>query len=331
MGHGSRRLEYWVPYESTRESHPWLMDPGSSTCRLSGQLLATCQKIYWESSNVLYSENTFGLHVYIRSIHDSVEIESRFFEGLRLDELSPVWPAKSCFPRGADPYSGRITYQFAVDKIRGLRIVIDLDYGSRRIDEDEFNHLQHVLGNISHHLARTQLQYLNIDLRSPHPMTRFCILDPFIVLRGLREVTFNREPKNPANESRKKNLPYWEPERPLTRMPPKFKRHLKALLESVTPVSEDFMRDHHYQRVLTFLDMHRAPDELVASLRCLVKEPCGMICYDGPFEACEHYDADEGESIDAKQDEGEVSEESEEEVESASGESETRGTREIPQ
>ena len=60
---------------------------------LSGQLLAVCQQIHIKSSNVLYGENTFGLHIYIYldrgDDKGSSLIETSFFEGFDIDQLDP--------------------------------------------------------------------------------------------------------------------------------------------------------------------------------------------------------------------------------------------------
>ena len=316
----------WDPRED-KENEEYPRNPGSSTCRLSGQLLATCQLIYRESSAVLYGENTFGLHVFVRDAYEDLVIESSFFEGHDLDELSPPWPAKSLSPRGFDKRTFSVTYQFAVDKIQRLRLVVDLDYSDEPIDSHQFNHLQHALGKISHRLSRVQLQYLNIDLRSRHPMTRFCMLEPLMVLRGLCKVTFNREPENPNDDYRECGS--WRPNPPLTELPRRFKRHLKKLLESDTPVDDLFMENHNYQRVLTYLALHQTPQSVFAQLGSLVKEPRDLSCYDGPYEACEHWGADKEDCRSAKLNEDRVSE-SEGDVESTSDEPKSKGKVEVP-
>ena len=246
---------YWKRYDPAKKTSEWEKDPGSSTCSLSGQLLATCQKIYEESSYALYGENTFGLHIYVRDDKNNLEIESGFFEGQGLDELTSPWPTKTSLPRGndLDPdhlWTKRFAYPFAVDKIQRLRIVIDLDYGREPIEPDHFNHLQLALGNACHRLSRVQLQYLNIDLRSRYPITRFCMLEPLMVLRKLRMVTFDHEPKNPTDDSRGKlqtpRRPRYGPKRPLANLPPRYMNHLKETLESATPVDDAFLEDYNY-------------------------------------------------------------------------------------
>ena len=171
----------------------------SPICCLSAQLLATCKHIYHEGIGFLYGLNTFGHHIYIRQprsafSHQDTEIEARFFEGREIDELHPLWPTKLPPPRGIDTKNRWQTrYQFGFDKIRRLRIVLDLDCQGQYASRIDYLYLKHTLHRVVRSLQGLQLQYLNIDLQSRYTMTRFCILDPFMMLRKLRQVTFEPE------------------------------------------------------------------------------------------------------------------------------------------
>ena len=164
---------------------------GSSTCSLSAQLLSTCRVIYEEASHVLYGENTFGLHIFSRlNQHEAIETHAHFFEGLRLQDLDPPWPAKAKFPRGREvrsPGDERFAYQFPVKKMRKLSIVIDVAGFNGTPSPWE------TLYNLCSHLHRIEISDLNLDVRSRFPLTRFCILDPFLILRNIARVTFHHE------------------------------------------------------------------------------------------------------------------------------------------
>ena len=97
----------WDRFDPQKSPNPYRSDPGSSTCKLSGQLLATCQSIYHESSNILYGENTFGLHIYILKGsnyggNENIEVETSFFEGFEINDLDPSWPAPKLHLRGTE-------------------------------------------------------------------------------------------------------------------------------------------------------------------------------------------------------------------------------------
>ena len=139
---------------SWARSHPqtakkWQTNPGTSTCSLAGQLLATCKKIYEESSTVLYGENTFGLYVHIPDHGDGRAIEASFFEGQHIAKLELPWPGKTLLPRGKDSKftfdPSTFAYSFAVDKIRKLRLVIDLDFEESWHPKNRTN-LKEILG-----------------------------------------------------------------------------------------------------------------------------------------------------------------------------------------
>ena len=174
-------------YDSQKSSYQHTPDPGSSTCSLSGQLLATCRLVYNEGINVLYGQNWFGLWLYICQGWDygghgdqAIEVESSFFEGFGIYELDPPWPSPSLHPREIETNdrSKVIRYQFAVDRIRRLRLILNLDSGSSPACHVKYSILKHSLHLICQRVKDLPLQRLNIDLHSRYPMTRPCILEP---------------------------------------------------------------------------------------------------------------------------------------------------------
>ena len=172
----------WDRYDPQKPSCKYSSDPGSSTCSLSGQLLATCQSIYRESIEVLYGENAFGIHIYIRvglSFGcDEIEVESNFFEGFKIHELDLPWPARKLHLRGTETDRlSRLGYPFAVDKIRRLRLVLDLDTPATPASQREYSALKYALYTVCQRIRSLKLQHLNVDLHSRFPMTRFCVLD----------------------------------------------------------------------------------------------------------------------------------------------------------
>ena len=281
--------------------NPYRYNPGSSTCSLSGQLLATSKQIYVESSDVLYGDNTFGLHIYVcreskKSPYGS-RVEASFHEGVAIDELAEPWPKRACYPRGKDrPHDSDVfDYQFAVDKLRRLRLVIDLDNGDNRTTSNEFDSLRHTLYKVCQRLASIQLQYLNIDLQSRYPLTRFCVLEPLLVLRNLR-VTFEREPQNPLLMRRRnyfevrqgKRVPRQKLDLSLPGRQPRYADFLKQLLESSTPPCSKVLKTYYYRSISSFLLLHDTPPSTYNQLEILSEVDGNFDCTDGPFEACEH-------------------------------------------
>ena len=154
---------FWDRFHPQKPSCQYRDDPGSSTCSLSGQLLATCRLIHNESSDILYGENTFGLSIYIReSFFDACpqnfKIEKSFFEGFQIDDLDLPWPAKKLHPRGTETRrQHKVRYQFAVNKIRRLRLVLNLDSLSSQASHIEYNHLKHLLHSVCRRLQGLHL------------------------------------------------------------------------------------------------------------------------------------------------------------------------------
>ena len=294
----------WKRYDP-QKADKYDRDPGTSTCSLSGQFLATCQQIYFESSDVLYGENTFGLYIYLRDgfgdDNGRVLLEASFFEGFKIDELYQPWPEKMPCPRGNDAtlyqrLDFEFGYPFAVKKIRHLRLVLDLDASSEFASHAEYSLLKNALQLACQCIGSSQLQDLNIDLQSRFPMTRFCVLGPLMIFNNLRQVTFEPEPQNPlliriSNQiyrRRSKKLPRLRWDRSLARLRPQFADYLKRLLESPTPRSDHFLEHHSFHFVITFLHLHETPPAVYQHLGLLVANRQNEDCLEGPFEVCEH-------------------------------------------
>ena len=251
-------------------------------------MLATCKRIYAESSDILYRENTYGLHLYVRESRFDcnayeVRVQASFYEGFEIDQLDHPWPAKMRRPRGR--YAERfeeIGYQFPVDKIQRLRLIVDLDsYGL--FTDPEFNSFAHILYKVSQRLSCLQLQYVNIDLRCRLSNTLFCILGPLTILRNVREVTFEPEPRNLLLQCRKRNS------RSLAESQPYFADYLKRRLESSQSPSDQFLEYHRFQGIATFLGTIKDPSPMLYDhFKLLVKNRQGLMYLSGPFEMCPH-------------------------------------------
>ena len=264
-------------------------DPGTSTCKLSGQMLATCNQIYAESSEILYGENTFGLHIYVRESHFShdaykVAIEASFYEGFEIHELDQPWPAKMLRPRSR--YARKfeeIGYQFPVDKIQRLRLVVDFDLFYGVPNGPEFNFVAHTLYKISRRIAHLQLQHLNVDLRCRFSDIYFCILDPLMILRNVRKVTFEPEPQNLLSQRRLNRFPS------LTESRPKSANFFKRRLESSELPSDHFLEYYKFQSIATYLGtIKNLPPMIYDYLKLLVENRQELMCFCGPLEVCHH-------------------------------------------
>ena len=277
-GPGSNSWKRYDPQSGGKNQR----DSGISTCGLSGQLLATCKIIHEEGSAVLYGENAFGLHIHISDFEKGNAVEASFYEGHHIGELDPPWPSKVYLPRGKDsqlPFEpSTFAYQFAVDKIRKLRLVVNLDHHGKPVRKSQLDLLKHALQTSCERLERVQLQHLNIHLRSRHPMTKFCVLDSILILRNLQEVTFKSEPE----------LCHRNYEQPLMSLPPQYKGHLKRQLESSDPPGEKFLESYNFQAVAVFLSIEDAPPTVWERLRLLINNRQRHRCLEGPFETCEH-------------------------------------------
>ena len=306
FGPGSSHRDCYRPPRSTSQLQS---NRGFSTCSpldLSGQLLATCRLIYHECIDVLYGENVFGLHIYIREgrNHGGIKVEMGFFEGFEINDLDPPWPTPKLYPRGRetdDPFEVR--YQFAVHKIRRLRLVLDLDSEHVPAFHAKYNLLKHILHIFCQRLKKLTLQSLNIDLHSRYPMTRFCILDPFQILRGVSKVIFEPEPQNlrlirshnSFHRRRDALILRRRPkrDRSLATLPLQIANHYKQLLESTTPVGDSFLRAHSCQLIGTYLRMNEASSTIEDHLRFLHKDDQTIDYFNGLYEDCKHPPDDE--------------------------------------
>ena len=293
----------WDRFDSQKFPNPYRSDPGSSTCSLSGQLLATCQSIYQEISNILYGENTFGLHIYILEGlsyggNEKVEVETSFFEGFEINDLDSPWPAPKLHLRGTEtPNRSRIRYSFAVDKIRRLRLVLNPDSECNPASHMEYSWLKHVLHFVCQRIKALPLNHLNVDLHSRYPMTRYCILDPLRALRGISEVTFEPEPQNPRLIQLRNRFHVRSPaavrkrpkrDRLLATLLLQVANYLKQLLESSTPVDSSLLQALSFQLVATYLRMTEASSPVEKHLRLLYGDHQTYGCFEGPYEACNH-------------------------------------------
>ena len=284
-GPGSNSWERYNPHTATK----WQKNPGTSTCSLTGQLLATCKKIGEESSTVLYGENAFGLYIHIPDHGDGRAIEASFFEGQHIAELELPWPEKTLLPRGKDSKftfdPSTFAYSFAVDKIRKLRLVIDLEFEGKAVKGPQYYLFKHALQLTCERLEDVRLRHLNIELRSRHPMTDFCMLDSLMILRNLQRVTFEAERKNCCSDD--EQLP--------VSLPPQYAGFFKRQLENSHPPLYSFLESYNFQAVAAFLEIEDAPPMVWRRFRLLTKNRQRHGCLEGPFEECEHRIRDQNE------------------------------------
>ena len=182
-------------------------------------------------------------------------------------------------------------YSFAVDKIRRLRLVLDLDQEDEIASDGNYALLKHTLHLACQCIASLRLLYLNIDLQSRFPITRFCILDPLRILKKVRKVTF--EPESPSHIERHRRRRQCRSlatsqQSLLAKSQPRFADFLKCELQSSTPHSEDFLQTYSFQFVDTFLRWHETPFSVHQHLRLLVPNHQDCTCFKGPYKVCEH-------------------------------------------
>ena len=186
-------------------------------------------------------------------------------------------------PRGR--YAGRfeeIGYQFPVNKIKRLRLIVDLD-SYELFTDPEFNSFAHTLYKVSQRISCLQLQHLNIDLRCRMSNTSFCILGPLAILRNVREVTFEPEPQNLLLQHRKRNS------HSLAESQPHFADFLKRRLESSQPPCDQFLENSRFQSTAAFLGTMKDPSPMLYNhLKLLVNNRQESTCLSGPFEVCQH-------------------------------------------
>ena len=129
-------------------------------------------------------------------------------------------------------------------------------------------------------------------------MTRFCILDPFQILRGVSKVIFEPEPQNlrlirshnSFHRRRDALILRRRPkrDRSLITLPLQITNHYKQLLESTTPVGNNFLQAHSCQLISTYLRINEAFLTIEDYLRFLYKDDQTINYFNKLYKDCKH-------------------------------------------